>query len=163
MTSRPKHLDPAPRRRRRMSVAVAVVTASAALLAAPPASGIGPSEAALSDLVVTADDGNSVGRCSFAVKSVDYVDGTIRARIKSSARPKTILQADDNAAVSVTCEVFATGGARLATFSRQVDNAYMTAQGITLTMPLVVDYTLCTTVRTTTKDGDTTGAFNCGS
>lgn len=162
MTYRPKHLDPMPRRRRRASLAVALVTSFAALFASAPAGAIGPSEASFMDLVVTANDTNSVGRCSFAVKSVDFQDDTVRARIKNSARPATILQANDNAAVQVRCEVYATAtAALLAVFERSVDSAYMTAKGITLTLPLVNDYTLCTYVTTTTKDGDTTTAAQC--
>lgn len=161
MTYRPQHLDTRPRRRR-AAMAVAAATSLAALFAAAPSAATGPSEASLKDLVATADDGNSVGRCSFRVTETDFDTGTIRAKIKNSARPKTILQAGDNASVRVVCQVFDTASfTHLATFDRSVDSAYMTAKGITLTLPLVVDYTLCATVFTETKDGDLTTASEC--
>lgn len=162
MTHHPQHLDTRPRRRR-AAMAVAGVASLAALFAATPSSiAAGPSEASLKDLVATADDGNSVGRCSFRVTQTDFDTNSIRAKVKNSARPRTVVQANDNASVRVRCTVHnSANGAFLGVFDRSVDSAYMTAQGITMTLPLVVDYTLCATVFTETKDGDLTTASEC--
>lgn len=157
MTYRPKHLDRRTQRRRRLSMAAVAVTAAGSLFAASPADAIGPTEASFSDLVVTADDSNSVGRCSFHIKSTDYSSGTAVARLKSSARPSQLLQAGANASVRVRCELFETSSSTfLAGTDRTSQGAYMTAQAETFTVPIVFDYTLCTTVVTQLKSGDVT-------
>lgn len=162
MTYRPTHLDTAPRRRRRAALAVAGVTSFAALFASAPAGAIGPSEASFGDLVVTADDSNSVGRCSFHIKDTDFSSNTATARLKSSARPTQILQAGQNASVAVNCQLFSTStGNLLAVFGRTADGAYMPAKAVTVTVPIVADYTLCTQVITQLKSGDTTSAAVC--
>lgn len=161
MSDRPKHLARPPRRRRHVLLVVAVVTTFAASWAIPPAGAIGPSEASFSDLVVTADDSNSVGRCSFHIKSTDPGAGSAEARLKSSARPTQLVQAGANASVTVGCVLFKTGGGLLVGFFRSADGAYLLSQASTVTVPIVADYTLCTLVSTTLKSGDTTFANHC--
>lgn len=126
---------------------------AAALALASPASAISPEEGLVDNLVVNANDGMSLARCTLTVKSVDYAAGTVRVQLAGQSRPTSLAGYFDNAHVAVTCAVAGTSAVL-----HGEGNTGVALLRATYTVPYAPDYTLCASVQTTGRDGDTVAA-----
>jgi len=148
----PTHRAPTPNRRG-LRVAGAASAALGTILAfSSPAAAFDNFTEAI------ANDGNSIGRCALTLTNANYTAGTVRANVNASVKPAALGKVLANAHVAVFCELYPkSGGNLLGVVFSEADGAY-TSKSVIATVPLYDDYTICTTVATTLRSGQTKSA-----